>query len=128
MTNRKSIFPLQPTGVGSKSGGVPMSHVPADAAAVPAASSLVESSPVLVLPELLVLVLPELLVLVPWSPVLVLPEALVTGCDPPPVKPVSVLSRAQAGQLKSHDDYDAWQRWRAAAQHRAMVSQPAAPG
>jgi hypothetical protein len=64
MTNKKSIFPLQPTGVGSKSGGVPMSHVPADAAAVLAASSLAESSPVLVLPELLVLVLPELLVLV----------------------------------------------------------------
>jgi hypothetical protein len=43
--------------------------------------------------------------------VLVLPEALVAGCDPPPVKlDVSVLSRAQAGQLKSHDDDDAWQR------------------
>jgi hypothetical protein len=59
MTNKKSIFPWQPIGGGSKSGEVPTSHVPADAAAVLAASS-----PVLVLPELLVLVLPELLVLV----------------------------------------------------------------
>jgi hypothetical protein len=104
-----------------------MSHVPADAAAVLAASSLAESSPVLVLPELLVLVLPELLVLVPWSPVLVLPEALVTGCDPPE-KPVSVLSRAQAASSRATTTTTLGSAGGRAAQHRAMVSQPAAPG
>src|SRR5688572_372661 len=37
--NRKSIFPLQPTGVGSKSGWTPTSNVPVEPAAVLAAES-----------------------------------------------------------------------------------------
>jgi len=61
------------------------------------AAVLSSSPPVLVLPELLALVLPELLVLVLESPVLVLPAAFVADWDPPPVKPVSALSRAHAG-------------------------------
>src|SRR5688572_2298850 len=94
MTNRKSILPWQPIGVGSKSVDVPTSHVPADAAAV-----LAESSPVLELPVLLVLELPVLLVLESPELLVLEPSAgLVAGCDPPPVKlDDSALSRAQAG-------------------------------